>query len=524
MKIVAAAEMREIDRATSERFGVPSLTLMENAGAAVVAFVESQYPRVKRIGVICGKGNNGGDGFVAARKLHQAGKEVRVLLLAERSELRGDAAEMFTRLPIAPVTAASNEQLKAEPARAVFDADVLVDAVLGTGFRPPVSGLYAEAIADINASSAPVIAVDIPSGADADVMGEQVGAVARADAIVTFTAPRPAHIFGMLTAGPTVISPIGSPDEAVVSSLQLNLITAREIAPLIGPRPRAANKGNFGHVLVLGGSTGKAGAAAMAGMSVLRAGAGLSTVATAKSVLATVGGFHPELMTEPLEETDAGSISLVALEQGRLDALVKGKTVLAVGPGISRHPDTAAFVRGVIGKYDLRIVLDADGLNAFEDRAAELKTKAGTLVITPHPGEMARLTGLTVAAIQRDRLNVARSFAREYQLIVVLKGHRTLVAQPDGTVWVNTTGNPGMATGGTGDILTGMVSGLIAQNPERVAEAVIAAVHLHGLAGDVACQTMGEHSLVATDLLSALPEAFRRVRSAASAPQVAVGG
>ena len=512
MKIVTAAEMREIDRFTSERFGVPSLTLMENAGAAVADFVISQYPRASRIGVICGKGNNGGDGFVAARKLHEAGKEVRVLLLAERSELRGDAAEMFTRLPIAPSTASSNEQLKAEAARAVFDADLLVDAVLGTGFRPPVSGLYAEAIAAMNAGSAPVVAVDIPSGADADVMGEQVGAVARADAIVTFTAPRPAHIFGNLTAGPTVISPIGSPDEAIVSSLQLNLITAREIAPLIGPRPRAANKGNFGHVLVLGGSTGKAGAAAMAGMAVLRAGAGLSTVATAKSVLATVGGFHPELMTEPLEETEAGSISLAALEQGRLDALVKEKTVLAVGPGISRHPDTAAFVRGVINKYDLRIVLDADGLNAFEDRAAELKKKAGALVITPHPGEMARLTGLTIAAIQRDRLNVARSFAREHQLIVVLKGHRTLVAQPDGTVWVNTTGNPGMATGGTGDILTGMVSGLIAQNPDRVEEAVISAVHLHGLAGDVACESMGELSLVATDLLKALPEAMRRTR------------
>ena len=524
MKIVTAAEMREIDRASSERFGVPSLTLMENAGAAVAAFVESQYPRVKRIGVVCGKGNNGGDGFVAARKLHEAGREVRVLLLAERSELCGDAAEMFTRLPTAPVAASSREQLKAEAARAVFDADVLVDAVLGTGFRPPVSELYAEAIAAMNAGSAPIVAVDIPSGADADVMGEQVGAVARADAIVTFTAPRPAHIFGMLTAGPTVIAPIGSPDEAIVSALQLNLITAREIAPLIGPRPRAANKGNFGHVLVLGGSTGKAGAAAMAGMSVLRAGAGLSTVATAKSVLATVGGFHPELMTEPLEETEAGSISRASLEQGRLDALVKGKTVLAVGPGMSRHPDTAAFVRGVVKKYKMQVVLDADGLNAFEDRAAELKNKAGSLVITPHPGEMARLTGLTIAAVQRDRLNVARSFAREHQLIVVLKGHRTLVAQPDGTVWVNTTGNPGMATGGTGDILTGMVSGLIAQNPDRVVEAVIAAVHLHGLAGDVACETMGEHSLVATDLLSALPEAFRRVRSAAITPEVAIGG
>ena len=362
----------------------------------------------------------------------------------------------------------------------------MIDAVLGTGFRPPVSGLYAEAIAAMNASSAPVVAVDIPSGADADVMGEQVGAVARADAIVTFTAPRPAHVFGMLTTGPTVVAPIGSPDEAVVSSLQLNLITARDVAPLIGPRPAASNKGSFGHVLVLGGSTGKAGAAAMAGMAALRGGAGLSTVATAKSVLATVAGFHPELMTEPLEETEAGSIALASLQQGRLDALIKAKTVLAVGPGISRHPETAELVRGVVKKYKLPIVLDADGLNAFEGRAAELKSRAGALVITPHPGEMARLAGLTIPAVQHDRLNVARTFARDHGLIVVLKGHRTLIAQPDGTVWVNTTGNPGMATGGTGDILTGMVAGLMAQHPDRIAEAVIAAVHLHGLAGDVA--------------------------------------
>jgi ADP-dependent NAD(P)H-hydrate dehydratase / NAD(P)H-hydrate epimerase len=520
MKIVSASEMREIDRVTSERFGVKSLTLMENAGTAVAEFVASRYPAARSIGVICGKGNNGGDGFVVARKLHEAGKNVRVLLLAERSELRGDAAEMFTRLPMSPVVAASPDQLKTESVRAAFDADVLVDAILGTGFRPPVSELYAEAIASLNASSSPVVAVDIPSGADADVMGEQVGAVARTDAIVTFTAPRPAHIFGMLTAGPTVISPIGSPDDAIVSSLKLNLITPREIVPLIGPRPAASNKGNFGHVLVLGGSTGKAGAAAMAGMAALRSGAGLSTVATAKSVLAIVGSFYPELMTEPLDETEAGSISSVSLEQGHLDAVVKGKSVLAVGPGISRHPDTSALVRSVIKKYKMQIVLDADGLNAFEDRAAELKDKAGDLVITPHPGEMARLTGLTIAAVQRDRLNVARSFAREHELIVVLKGNRTLIAQPDGTVWVNTTGNPGMSTGGTGDILTGMVAGLIAQNPGRVADAVIAAVHLHGLAGDVARESMGEHSLVATDLLTALPEAFRRTQQAAQKPLV----
>jgi NAD(P)H-hydrate epimerase len=524
MKIVTAAEMREVDRATSQRFGVPSLTLMENAGTAVAEFVVSRYPPAERIGVICGKGNNGGDGFVAARKLHEAGRDVRVVLLAESSELRGDAAEMFSKLPLAPVVVRSSEELKSVPARAVFESEVLLDAILGTGFKPPVSGLYAEAIRLLNASSEPVIAVDIPSGADADVMGEQTGAVARADAVVTFTAPRPAHIFGRLTDGPTLISPIGSPGEAIVSSLQLNLIAAHDIASLIGPRPLAANKGNFGHVLVVGGSVGKAGAAAMAGIAVLRTGAGLSTVATPKSVLATVAGFHPEVMTEPLEETDAGSISTRALASGRMEALLKGKTVLAVGPGISRHPETSEFVRSLVVKCKTPLVLDADGLNAFEGRASELNGKGRTLAITPHPGEMARLTGSTVAVVQRDRINVTRTFAREHELIVVLKGHRTLIAQPDGTVWVNTTGNPGMATGGTGDILTGMVAGLMAQNPERILEAVIAAVHLHGLAGDVARESVGEHSMVATDLVKALPEAFRRVRESVASSKLEIRG
>jgi ADP-dependent NAD(P)H-hydrate dehydratase / NAD(P)H-hydrate epimerase len=518
MKIVTANEMREIDRATSQRFGVPSLTLMENAGTAVAEFVVSQYPSAERIGVIGGKGNNGGDGFVAARKLKAAGREVRIVLLAEPSELRGDAAEMFAKLPLAPVIVRSSGEFKREQAQAVFESEVLLDAILGTGFKPPVSGLYAEAIRLLNASEAAVVAVDIPSGADADVMGEQIGAVARADAVVTFTAPRPAHIFGRLTDGPTLIAPIGSPDDAIVSSLQLNLITAREIAPLIGPRPLAANKGSFGHVLVIGGSIGKAGSVAMAGIAALRTGAGLSTVATPKSVLATVAGFHPEVMTEPLDETDAGTISTRALASGAIDGQIKGKTVLAVGPGISRNPETSKFVRSLVVKTKSPLVLDADGLNAFEGRAQELNGKGRTLVITPHPGEMARLASSTIAAVQRDRINVARTFAREHDLIVVLKGHRTLLALPDGAVWVNTTGNPGMATGGTGDILTGMVAGLIAQNPERLAEAVMAAVHLHGLAGDVARESVGEHSLVATDLLKALPEAFRRVRESLSSP------
>jgi hydroxyethylthiazole kinase-like uncharacterized protein yjeF len=525
MKIVTSADMREIDRVTSERFGVPSLTLMENAGTAVAEFALSAYPSAKTFGVICGKGNNGGDGFVVARKLHESGREVRVLLLADAAELRGDAAANFAKLPTkstAPPIAIFKGRQDPKSAREVFACDVVIDAILGSGFRPPVSGLYAEAIAKINAASAPVIAVDIPSGADADVMGEQTGAVARADAIVTFTAPRPEHIFGNLTSGPTVIAPIGSPDEAIRSSLNLNVITPNEIVPLIGPRPHHSNKGMYGHVLVVGGSLGKAGAAAMAGFSALRAGAGLVTVATPRSVLSTVAGFHPELMTEPLAETESGSISTRALEA--FWQIADKKTVLAIGPGISRHPETAEFVRAVIQKSTTPIVLDADGLNAFEGKAAELHGRGRTLVLTPHPGEMARLTGLSTSAIQRDRINVARTFAKEHELILVLKGDRTIVARADGEAWVNTTGNPGMATGGTGDILTGIIAGMLAQNPKREFEAVLAAVYLHGLAGDVARENFGEHSMVATDLVKTLPEAFRRVRAGAAEKWVKMDG
>jgi ADP-dependent NAD(P)H-hydrate dehydratase / NAD(P)H-hydrate epimerase len=512
MKIVTAAEMRAIDRATSERFGVPSHTLMENAGAAVADYVLLHHGSAKRIVVFCGKGNNGGDGFVAARRLHQKGKTVQVILLADPGELRGDAALMFGKLPAAAIAVHSSEELKSDRVRLSLHADLYLDAVLGTGFKPPVTGLYADAIAIMNASQVPVIAIDIPSGADADAMAPQAGTIARADAIVTFTAARPAHVFSMLSRGSTYVAGIGSPEGAIVSSLQLNVITARDIAPLMGPRPVDSNKGLYGHVLVIGGSVGKAGAAAMAGMAALRAGAGLSTVATAKSVLPTVAGFHPELMTEALPETEAGTISMNA--GARLDEIVKGKTVLAIGPGISRHPQTAALVR-TLEKYQAPTVIDADGLNAFEGHAHELKGKDRSLIITPHPGEMARLAGCTTADVQKDRLGVARTFAHEHDLIVVLKGHRTLVVRPDGEAWVNTTGNPGMSTGGTGDILTGMIAGLIAQHPKDPLLAVVAAVHLHGLAGDVMRDSVGEHSLVATDLLLGLPEAIRRTQKTA---------
>ncbi len=518
MKIVSAEEMRSIDRATSERFGVSSLTLMENAGTAVAEHVLRQYGFAQRIAVICGKGNNGGDGFVASRHLHERGKAVRVIFLADPADLRGDAAAMYAKLPVTASVVHTLEELKTT----VVPADLYVDAILGTGFKPPVKGLYAEVIEFLNQSHVPVVAVDIPSGADADAMVAQQEIVARANSVVTFTAPRPAHVFSSLTDGSTDVAPIGSPDEAIVSSLQLNVITAKDIAPLLAPRPAESNKGNYGHVLVVGGSLGKAGAAAMAGMSALRAGAGLATVATAKSALSTVAGFYPELMTEPLPETSAGTI---ATEAGlRIDELLKSMTVLAIGPGISRDPHTTTLVRSLVANLKLPTILDADGLNAFQGHTQEMNGKGRTLVITPHPGEMARLSGLSTADVQKDRLGVARRFAREHEVIVVLKGHRTLVVQPDGETWINTTGNPGMSTGGTGDILTGMVAAMLAQHTKQPMLSVCAAVYLHGLAGDVMRETVGEHSLVATDLLLGFPGAFERTRRGAREMFVRWGG
>src|SRR5271167_809443 len=345
MKITTAAEMREIDRATTERFGVPSLTLMENAGSAIAQFILEQYGEPNRVAVVCGKGNNGGDGFVIARKLHRAGRVVEVLLLAAASELRGDALAMVERLPLQPMIVQSPQELKDESARSLANCDLVVDAILGTGFQPPVKGLYADAIAAINGSGKPVVAVDIPSGADSDSMAEQAGeGIARADAIVTFTAPRPAHVFGNLTGGPILVAPIGSPPEAIVSKLKLEVTTPRDFAALLAPRPRDSNKGMYGHALIVGGSLGKSGAAAMAGIAALRAGAGLSTVATPARVLTSVASFAAELMTEPLAETAAGSIAMAAAEKGRFTDLGKPMTVVAIGPGLGRDPETVQFV------------------------------------------------------------------------------------------------------------------------------------------------------------------------------------
>jgi NAD(P)H-hydrate epimerase len=511
MKIVTAAEMREIDRVTTEQHSVPSLTLMENAGTAVADFVRDRFPHAERIQVVCGRGNNGGDGFVAARKLQEAGKQVSVLLLADPAELKGDAAAMLSRLPMKALVAKSEADLQK-----LFsgDADLLVDAILGTGARPPVEGLYAAAIQRINESGAPIVAVDIPSGVNADATRELVEPFVHAAAIVTFTALKPAHVFLFGTV-PIAVRQIGTPEEAIVSKSDLNLITPRDFAVLLAPRDPDGHKGKYGHVLVLGGSTGKAGAAAMAGMAALRAGAGLVTVATPKSVLPTVAGFAPELMTEGLAETERGTFSILALES--LRKVSESKDVAAIGPGISQDREAGQFVRALMDRSQLPVVLDADGLNAFQEHRQYLNGNNRPLVITPHPGEMSRLTGLSIQEIQSDRIGVARQYAREHNAYVVLKGNHTVVAEPNGRVWINNTGNAGMATGGTGDILTGVVAAMIGQLPNDISNAVIAAVYLHGLAGDVVRDEIGEASLIATDLLLGLPQAFRKAAASLDA-------
>jgi ADP-dependent NAD(P)H-hydrate dehydratase / NAD(P)H-hydrate epimerase len=515
MKIVTASEMREIDRITTEQYDVPSLTLMENAGTAVARFILEKFKRLRRATIFCGKGNNGGDGFVVARKLGDEGRRVTVVLLADPSELKGDAAEMFRRMRHDPLIIKSADDLIGEAVSLAMRNEIIIDAILGTGFRPPVTGLYANAIELIDRSKKPVIAVDIPSGADADAFQPSNDLRARADHIVTFTAPRPAHVFGGLTRGDTVVASIGSPPEAIRSSLNLSVITPQDFASFLADRNPDGHKGTYGHALIVGGSVGKSGAVAMAGLAALRSGAGLSTVATPRSVLPSVAAFSPELMTEPLAETEEGSLSPLSYGYGRVQAVLDGKNVVAVGPGVGRDQATQEFVRTFVQDCQLPVVLDADGLNAFAGNTGRLSGANRPLILTPHPGEMSRLTGLSVPEVQKDRIGVARKFASEHQCILVLKGHRTIVALPNGTAWVNVTGNPGMATGGTGDVLTGITAGLIAQTRDLPA-AVIAAVYLHGLAGDVAREKVGEASLIAGDVIANIPEAFKRAKQALS--------
>ncbi len=522
MRILTASQMQRIDRLTTERFGVPSLTLMENAGRSVVEFLAHRFSPLEgqRIVILCGRGNNGGDGFVVARLLRDRGLEPRVLLVADPQKVQGDAARNLERLansgaPEAVQSPEAWQRLKPS----LEGTTLVVDALLGTGLTKPLEGLLLEVVRDVNAelASAEVVAVDLPSGISAD-SGELIGEHVRAGFSVTFTAPKIAHVFppACECVGEWVVNQIGTPPEALEndSELYLNLACREDFVWLVQPRKPDAHKGSYGHVLILAGSVGKTGAAALGATAALRAGAGLVTVATAERALPVVASMGMEYMTEPLPQTEAGTISLRALDYGRLDKLLEGKSVLAIGPGMGTVPETAELIRTLINRRKLPVVLDADGLNAFAGAMDKFQTgeDLAEVVLTPHPGEMSRLAGLATAEIQADRVETAREFARKYKVNLVLKGFRTLTASPDGRVWVNPTGNPGMATGGTGDVLTGMMAGLVAQYSNRpISEVAAAAVYLHGLAGDLAAREMGQASLIAGDLIRALPKAYRAV-------------
>jgi NAD(P)H-hydrate epimerase len=518
MKVLTAAELQVCDRATTERFGIPSLELMRAASRAIVNFARTRFHRARRVTVLCGRGNNGGDGLIAARLLAEAGLDVTTILLGAPDALKGDAATAWNELNAALHGSihiiTEPEQLTAlAPALAT---DLLVDAILGTGFAPPVRGLALAAIEWARNSTAPVLAVDLPSGWPSDSTSFQHdGPYLAADAVITFTAPKPAHVFGQLTRSwrdPVAVAPIGSPDEAIVSVQNLSW-TGTSKAIVETPRPADSNKGRFGHVLILGGAVGKAGAPAMAAIAAMRSGAGLTTAAVPAPVLATVAGFAPELMTVPLSATSAGELAAIAPE--RLGDLLKGKTVTAVGPGLGQGAGARALVAALLESSSIPLVLDADALNLIAADAALLAAlgaqgRAGrALVLTPHPGEMARLSATTVAAIQADRLAAARSFAQQNSVTLVLKGARTLVVHPDGRVAVNTSGNPALAKGGSGDMLTGWIASLLAQYPAESSHAVEAAVYLHGLAADLAAHRADEHTLLATDTLREFSRAFR---------------
>jgi NAD(P)H-hydrate epimerase len=483
MKVFTAAEMREVDRRTIDA-GIPGIVLMESAAQRVVEFLTEKFAPLgsQRIVVLCGKGNNGGDGMAAARQIHTRfpDAQLRVVLLADEKELKGDAAVNHRMLRACGVDVLS--QIPAESR----NATLVIDALLGTGISGPAGGRMLEGIREINGGFplATVIAIDIPSGMPSD-SGEPAGELASADYTITFTAPKMGQVLppNCDHVGELIVAPIGSP-AALYAQARLDLLTPAMFRDLLAPRPPSGHKGTFGHALIVAGSRGKTGAAAMCGLAALRAGAGLVTVASEEGALTAIASHTPELMTEPVEN---------------LDRIVENMTVIAMGPGLGPQMQ---MVRGAVRRFTQPMVLDADAL------VDGLHGEGRVRVLTPHPGEMARISGKTVAEIQQDRLGSAREFAMERGVTLVLKGQRTVIAFADGRAWINPTGTPAMGTGGTGDILTGLIAGFLAQFPRRPDEAVAAAVYLHGLAGQLGARALGEKCLIATDILHYLPRAM----------------
>jgi NAD(P)H-hydrate epimerase len=521
MKILTAAEMREVDRLTTERYGVPGLLLMEQAAAETIEAAESEFGALagKRVLIICGKGNNGGDGAAIARQLHEKGAEIHLLLLGRASETTGDARMNFDAAQklaaVSKIRFVEVETLDALRREAAAHAcDICFDAIFGTGLTRPAEGIYEEAIRLINdfAEHIPVVAVDIPSGIASD-SPELAGAAVRARLTVTFTAPKVGNILPPACDynGNLVIAPIGSPEQLLASSgSRLNLIDRRMVSRWLESSRRTAhaNKGDVGKVLVVAGSRGKTGAACLAGEAALRAGAGLVTVATPESSHPIVAAqLIRECMTEPLAETGSGMAAREAVD--RVTELAEARDVLAIGPGLGAEESTRALVRAVALKRPGPLVIDADGLNALAPWGENLRgSEELPVVLTPHPGEMARLVGRSIPEVVANRIDLSREFATRHAVILVLKGSRTVIASPGGEVFINPTGNAGMATGGTGDVLTGIIAGLLAQKPDDALGATISAVYLHGLAGDIAATRLGMRALVASDVTAHLGQAF----------------
>ncbi len=522
MRVLTAAQMREADRRAIDDAGLPSIVLMENAGRQVVTGIDGTFDDADGLtyAVLCGKGQNGGDGMVVARTLLERGADVRVYLIGRAADVVGDARTNLQVLQsleadLVEISDAAAWELHAP---AVLRADLIVDAIFGTGLKGPVSGLVQSIVEDLNASETPVVSIDVPTGIDASSPALP-GPAIEATLTVTFAAPKLAHVLPPAEhhAGSLVVADIGIP-QGIIQALDgpwVELLTRDGLRRHVAPRAADSQKGDYGRVLVVAGSMGKTGAAYLAAMAALRSGAGLVTLAAPRSCVPILAALGVEYMTLPLDETPEGQIAFEAADTvAGFDA-----DVVVIGPGLGRSPSTMAFVQAVVERRGVPTVLDADALYAFASETERLEGREeAPLVITPHPGEMARLLGVTVDEVQGDRLAVARELATSRHLYVVLKGHRTVVATPDGRLGLNMTGNPGMATGGTGDVLAGMLGAWSAQLLDLNVACQLA-VFLHGLAGDLAAADEGEVAMVAGDVLDRLGDAVLELTATRRRPK-----